>query len=76
MSPPRLTAQDAAIRQLAPVVGPRYASAGVRFHDRRDNNASMSVLGLGVVLVGAVIAPWWTTGVQVELAALRVRRRS
>lgn len=60
-----------AIRQLAPVIHPGYASAGMRFYGRRENSAIMSLLGLGVVLVGAVIALWWTTGVQVDLSVLR-----
>src|SRR5579859_2537837 len=60
-----------AIRQLAPVVRGGYASDGVRLYDRRDNGARMSLLGLGVVMVGAVIALWWTTGVQVDLSVLR-----
>ena len=60
-----------AIRQLAPVFGRGHTSAGWRFYDRRDNSASISLLGLGVVLVGALIALWWTTGVQVDLSVLR-----
>src|SRR5947209_9711293 len=60
-----------AIRQLAPGIGRGHASARARFYGRRDNSASMSLLGLGVVLVGALIALWWTTGVQVDLSVLR-----
>jgi hypothetical protein len=60
-----------AIRQLARVEGRGRTSAGVRLCDRYDNSASMSLLGLGVVLVGALIALWWTTGVQVDLSMLR-----
>ena len=42
-----------------------------RFDDRGRNNASMSLVGLGIVLVGSLIALWWTAGVQVDLSALR-----
>ena len=60
-----------AIRQLAPVTGRGHTSAGMCVYHRRDNSTSMSLLGLGVVLVGALIALWWTTGVQVDLSVLR-----
>jgi hypothetical protein len=60
-----------AIRLLAPVNGRGHQSAVARFYDRRDNSARMSLLGLAIVLVGAVIALWWTTGVQVDLSLLR-----
>lgn len=60
-----------AIRQPAPVIEPGHTSVGMSSHDRRDNSASMSLLGLGVVLVGALIALWWSTGVQLDLSILR-----
>ena len=60
-----------AIRTLAPVRGRGHPSARSRFYDGRDNSASTSLLGLGVVLVGVLIALWWTTGVQVDLSVLR-----
>src|SRR5579872_3293221 len=66
-----LVQRQQAIRQLAPVIGPAIAFDGMRFYDRRDNSATMSLFGLGVVLVGVVIALWWTTGVQVDLSVLR-----
>jgi SH3 domain-containing protein len=60
-----------ATRLLAPVKGPGRQSARARFDDRRDNSARLSLLGLGIVLVGALIALWWTAGVRVDLAVLR-----
>jgi hypothetical protein len=60
-----------AIRQLAPLERRGRTSAEVRLSDRHDNSASMSLLGLGIVLVGALIALWWTTGVQVDPSVLR-----
>jgi hypothetical protein len=60
-----------AIRQLPPADVRGHTSAAVHFFNRRDNSASMSLLGLGVVLVGALIALWWTTGVQVDPSVLR-----
>jgi Bacterial SH3 domain len=65
-----LVQRQQAIRRLAPVIGPGFAFDGMRFYDRRDNSARMS-LGLGVALVGVLIALWWTTGVQVDLSVLR-----
>lgn len=60
-----------AIRLLAPVEVPLRPSEGMRFYDRRDSSARVSLLGLGVVLVGVLIALWWTTGIQVDLSVLR-----
>ena len=67
LSGPRAT-HAAAVGQ---VMRPRYTSAVMRSYERRDSSASMSLLGLGVVLAGVFVALWWTTGVQVDLSGLR-----
>jgi len=68
---PLVLRRPQATRLLAPVKGPGRQSAGARFDDRRENGARMSLLGLGVVLVGTLIALWWTTSVRVDLSLLR-----
>lgn len=68
---PRAIRRPQAIRLLAPVNGRGRQSAVARFYERRDNSARVSLLGLAIVLVGAVFALWWATGVQVDLSLLR-----
>lgn len=54
-------------RLLAPVELP-YVPTRRRCFDRRDyDDASMSLVGFGPFLVGALIALWWTTSVHVDL---------
>ena len=43
-----------AIRHLTPVVDGGNASAGVRFYDRRDNGARISLLGLALLWLAPV----------------------
>jgi len=46
--------------------------ARLRSNDRRDSSASMSLLGLGLALAGALIALWWAPAGQIDLSLWRV----
>ena len=56
---------------LEPVIGRSRLLGTMRFHNRRDNSPSMSLVGLGLVLAGAIVALWWTAPVQVDLSLVQ-----